>query len=557
MLSNLYIENMAVIEKSFIEFDNGLNVFTGETGAGKSIVIDAINAVIGQKISKDVVRTGSNKAVVTATFINLSENIKSVLSENGFDCEDDEIVIQREIRSDGRTTARISSRPVSVSVLKSIGSELVNIHGQHDTQVLLHPDKHIDIIDAFAGLEYELGKFKNMYQQYLNLKSKYLSINNDEVQKAQRIDILSYQIDEIESADLKIGEDETLAEKQKIIKNSSEIINSLSKSYSKLSGENNSLGAVDLLSDISQNISYSSEYYPTLRDMADRLEEIAIEVNEFKSEIRDYIDDFDFDPDELNIIESRIDEIYKLKHKYGDSIEKILEFCSKAKQELMEIETSDELRNKYLQQLKILGTDIKSKAKELSIARKKAAEKFTAEIQEQLKFLDMPNVSFFVVFSDTGMTSKGYDKIELMISTNPGEPPKPVAKIASGGELSRIMLALKNTMADKDKIPTMIFDEIDTGVSGGAAQKIGLKLKEASCDRQVLCVTHSAQIAALADTHLHITKSVHDNKTYTKVKLLDFNGRKQELARIMGTGQITDLNLKNAEELLKNAGHKC
>ncbi|MDF2566950.1 MAG: repair protein RecN [Oscillospiraceae bacterium] len=555
MLTSLYINNLAVIEKAYIDFDMGLNVFTGETGAGKSIVIDALNAILGQRATKEIVRNGEEKAVISGVFTKLTHDTIKKIEEYGFEVENDEIIIQREISSDGKSSARLCSRPITVSVLREIGSELINIHGQHDNQVLMSAEKHIDILDSCAGIDGILSEYKQCYAELKRIRKELAELHTDEAQKAQKIDLLSYQIEEIEAAELHVGEDEALESERKTIQNSTKIMDSLRAAYEALYGGESYDGAVDLVSGASQEISSASEFYEDITESAQRMEGLSYELQEIASEISGFLENFDYDPRKLDEIELRLDEIFKLKHKYGATIEDILEFLVHAQQELEKIERSDVSQKELSERLIVQQEKIKNISGKLSNQRRKAAREFVHLVSQELIFLDMPNVKLDVFFESCDFYSKGTDKIEFLISTNLGEPPKSIAKIASGGELSRIMLAIKNVMADKDAIPTLIFDEIDTGVSGRAAQKIGLKLKQVANNKQVICVTHSAQIAALAGTHLYISKQVENNRTFTKIDTLDFDGRKYELARIMGTDSITDLMLKNAEEMLIMAGN--
>lgn len=554
MLTRLYIENLAVIEQAEIDFDNGLTVFTGETGAGKSIVIDAVNAVLGGRTSKDIVRTGANKAVIIAQFNGLSRNLKLKLNEFGIDA-DDELIIQREISVDGKSNARILSRPVAISVLKELACDLINIHGQHDNQIIMSVDNHIRILDSYAHTARYLEEYTIKYEEYLSLVKKLESLNIDDTMKAQRIDLLSFQVDEIFSADLSVEEEEELQRKHEAIKNSSKIVENLNSAYEKLFGYEGFQGATDLVSGASYDVSVALNYYEALTALNERMESVSIELSEIASELSDVLENIEFDDDEINRVESRLDELFKLKRKYGQSVTEILEYYNKAKAELEEMSFADEYKEKLTVKINSIRKQLMQMAKKIQIIRKESADEFVKTVSEQLEFLDMPNVRFEIKFSEVELYSLGIDKVEILISTNPGETPKSVSKIASGGELSRIMLAIKNTMADIDDSDTMIFDEIDTGVSGSGSQKIGLVLKQVSKNRQVICVTHSAQIAAQADKHLFISKSVKDDRTYTKVELLDFEGRKQELARIIGTDKITKLTLDNAEEMLKMANN--
>lgn len=550
MLCELFIQNLAVIEKTSIQFDKGLNVFTGETGAGKSIVIDAINAVLGQRTSKEFVRHGQNKASITARFNNLSDNVINKLFEFGYEPEDGELIITREIFADSRSTARIMGRPVTVSILKEIGTELINIHGQHDNQILLSPQKHIDILDKYGDFYSLLDEYTACYKNVVQIKREMKKASEKQSDKVEKIDLLTYQIDEIQNAELKIGEDIELEAKRSEVRNSAKIIELLSQSHNALYGDNGEGGVVDLTKFATSSIEKATEFYEPADEIYTRLEGISAELDEITQDIYDKLDGFDFNQDYLDIIESRIDEINKLKRKYGETIEEILEYCKTAKQELSTLEISEQ----HLLELDENGKKEYSKllllAQKITDKRKSAAEQFIKSVTQELIFLDMPNVCLDVSLQHVKPNSKGQDNVEFLISTNKGEPPKPIAKIASGGELSRIMLAIKNTLADKDEIQTLIFDEIDTGVSGRAAQKIGLKLKQAAKNRQIITVTHLAQIASLADHHFLIKKDSDDENTYTNVTKLDYNGRIYEVARIMSTDEITDLMLENAKAMI-------
>ncbi len=555
MLTGLYINHLAVIEQAYIEFTKGLNVFTGETGAGKSIVIDAINSVLGQRVSKEIVRTGEKKAVVSAVFGDLSDKVLQKLSELGLEAENGELIIQREITADGKSSARVCARPVTASALRELGGLLMNIHGQHDNQILMTPERHIDLLDNYGELSAPLAAYQEEYQKLLSLRRELDRLNMDEAQKAQKMDLLRYQVNEIEAAQLQEGEEEELESRKKAVSNASKIMESLGEAYQCFYGSQESDGAVDLVNSASGALSYASGFYEDLKDASDRMADISIELQEIASQVGDSFQGLDFDPRELDDIESRLDELYRLKRKYGPTVQDVIVFGEQAREELDKMEGADEEIARLQTRLACSQEHVTALAEELSSLRQQAARRFVDSVREEVKFLDMPGVKLGVRFERIPAYDKGIDKLEFLISTNPGEPPKPIAKIASGGELSRIMLAIKNTLADKDEIPTLIFDEIDTGVSGRAAQKIGLKLSQAAKNRQILCVTHSAQIAALSDTHFLIAKSVEGDRTFTRVTQLDFDGRKQELARIMGTDQITDLMLQNAEEMLR-AGQK-
>ena len=555
MLSELYIKNLAVIEKTNIRFEPGLNVFTGETGAGKSIVIDAINAILGQRTSKDIVRTGEDKAVINAVFTELGADVLKTLDDYGYEAEDGTLMIQREISADGKSSARICGSPVTASVLREIGSHLINIHGQHDNQVLLQPEKHLDILDAFGSVEAEKEADYASYRKLVQLKKEISQIDTDESEKERKADLLRYQIQEIQSAALQPGEEETLENDKKALLNYSNILENLQTAYAALFGNDDMIGAADGVSEASDALSEAAEYDDNIGELSEKLTDLSYQLSDVAQEVSSLLQNMEYDPRQLDEIEERLDLLFKLKRKYGDSVEKIQAYLATAQEELEGIELSDErlteLKAQEQQEL-MLAREL---AEQLSVRRREAAERLVTQITSELQFLDMPNVKLTVDFKKTPLRVNGKDEVEFFISTNPGEPPKPISKIASGGELSRIMLAIKNALADKDNVPTLIFDEVDTGISGRAAQKVGLKLKSVAKNRQVVCVTHLAQIAALGDNHFLIRKDFTEDKTYTNVHKLDFEGRKQEIARIIGTDQITDLTLKNAEEMLLQGNH--
>lgn len=552
MLSEIFIQNLAVIEKADIRFSMGLNIFTGETGAGKSIVVDSINAVLGQRISRDIIRTGTDKAVIVGVFCDLPENVVKKVEEYGYELEDGQLIVQREIQSDGKNNVRLCGRPVTLAVLKDICGDLVNIHGQHDNQSLLLPELHLGILDNFGGYQKTIDDYQATFAQLKDVVMEIKRLAADENEKEQRKDLLAYQIEEIEDAALQPGEEEAVEIELKGLRNFSRVAEDLGKAYQFLNGDDDVEGAVGLLSGANDFLLNVAALLEDLEPLSSSLQDVYYETQELTSKISDFLDSFDFDPDRLSYLEDREDEIKKLKRKYGESIERILEFKENAKAELDTIENADAVLINLSQKQHALMETTRQKAADLSKKRKDAAERFVRSVEKELKFLDMPNVILNVALNPCKMNRFGQETAEFMISTNLGEPPKPMSKIASGGELSRIMLAIKNVLADKDRIPTMIFDEIDTGVSGRAAQKIGLKLKEVSHNKQVICVTHLAQIAALADKHLLIEKKTKKDRTFTEVTDLDFEGRKREVARIMGTGQMTDLLLRNAEDLIRN-----
>lgn len=551
MLSQLYIENIAVIEKASIDFHDGFNVLTGETGAGKSIVIDSIHAILGERTSRELVRTGASSAYVSAVFRDPGRQVIEKLAEFGYAPEEDgTVMLQREINSEGKTVCRINGRPASVSVLKEVGVGLINIHGQHESYDLLSPDLHIRYIDRMGVPENLLEQYRNSFERMHQIKQELSSFHMDEQQKARQIDLLTYQIEELEAAELHPGEQEELNKRRTMYLNSEKIAGSLATAKAAIDGDEEVQGALSAVSSAASVVSDAERFLPELHSLAERLKSMEYDLEDCSAELRDYSSQIEYDPQELENIEARLDQIYRLSLKYGGTAEQMLEFLEKSKQELQNIQLSDENIAKLTKEHQEASEHTEKLAAEISSYREKACGLFAAQVKQELKFLDMPNIDFEVRQDTVPLNQLGCDKIEFYISTNPGEPAKPIAKIASGGELSRIMLAIKTVLADKDEIDTLIFDEVDTGISGSAAQKVGLKLREAAGSRQILCVTHLAQIAALGDTQYLIRKHVRENKTFTDVTELDYEGRKQELARIMGGTQITPLMLQNAGEML-------
>ncbi|MFA9380083.1 MAG: DNA repair protein RecN [Acetanaerobacterium sp.] len=556
MLSELYIDNIAIIEEASIRFERGLNIFTGETGAGKSILIDAINAILGERTSRDLIRSGAAKASVTALFTDVSAQAAARLLELGYEPDEDgTVLISREVTTDGRANCRICAKPVTVSILRELGGSLIDIHGQHDSRTLLDADKHTRFIDGFGSLAPLLQQYSAHYIQLCAIEKRLQAITIDESEKVRHIDLLTYQINEIEEAALESGEEETLLAERKRINNASRILEALNLAYESLTGSEEIEGANRLVTEAARALTDIAPVCEDVSDAAQRLDEISIELNEFENDIREILDEFEYDPRNLDKIEYRLDQIYRLKKKYGTSVDEILEYLERAQRELEEIEFSDELMQRLTAQRGEALEKANEAALTLSQRRDEAAAEFAHSVTNELVFLDMPNVEFAVQNTKGQMRANGIDNIQLLISTNPGEPPKPISKIASGGELSRIMLAIKTVLAGSDDVDTMIFDEIDAGVSGRAAQKIGLKLREIASGRQVICVTHLPQIAALGDHHMLIEKKVRDSKTFTEVHALDREERKGELARIMGGDAVTELTLSSADEMLKLAGH--
>lgn len=552
MLTSLKIENVAIIESAAIEFGCGLNVLTGETGAGKSIVIDSINAVLGERTSKDIIRTGSDSAKVYAVFEDIGENVRSLLEDDGIDCSEDVLIINRTINRDGKNVCRINGCPVTVGMLKSVGKELIDIHGQHDNQALLSADRHCDFVDGFARRQDLIDEYRKSFKQLREIRNKISKLRTDEASKSQRIDFLTYQINELEMAEIMVGEKDSLIEKKSLINNAQKVINSVNSAYLALKSEGS---GIDSVCDAAENVSDAVQYSSDLNSAAERLNNIRYELDDIAEILREALYSFDFDERELDVIEERLDVLYRLSRKYGETEEQMLEFLENAKNELDNITCSEEIFNNLIEEESRVLRRTSELADELTAMRIQAGERLSEKICDELRYLDMPNVRFFVKCDQTDFTENGRDDIEFLISANAGEEPKPLAKIASGGELSRIMLAIKNVLADLDEVGTMIFDEIDTGVSGRAAQKIALKLREVSQGRQVICVTHLAQIASQGDVHLYISKSVNDGKTFTHIKSLIADERIEEIARIMGGIEITELQLSSAREMLEQAGN--
>lgn len=554
MLSTLYIENIAVIEKTNIDFTQGLNVLTGETGAGKSIIIDSINAVTGHRTSKDIIRTGSDSAYVSATFTDVSVEIMDKVMDMGFTAEDNTLIFSRELSLNGRNTCRINNRPATVSTLKELGINLINIHGQHESLELMQSDSHIIYIDNYGNLSSLKEDYYNSYKELIKLKKLLNSKGGDESQRLYEIDLLSFQIDEIDNASLSIGEDESLNEEKKILQNSEKIRSFLEKAKDNLSGYSGGDSACNLVDQASTNLIKASNFYDEAEGLSNRLSDLSYSLQDISVEINDLIDNLEFNPSRLEEIEIRLDEIYKLKRKYGSTIEEILTYRDNAEARLNELVNFDKNMAEAKEKYDTLLAETYEKSVVLTNARQKAGQEFTYKVQEEMKFLDMPNVRISVSIEETPLSSTGKDKVEILISANPGETPKPVSKIASGGELSRMILAIKTVLSESDIVDTLIFDEVDTGISGKASRKVGLKLKEVAKNRQVICVTHQVQIASLGDSHHLIRKNIKDDRTFTDVTTLDRQGRIDELARIMGGIDITENTKKLAEEMLDNRG---
>lgn len=554
MLANLKISNIAIIKEAVIDFGNGLNVLTGETGAGKSIIIDAINAVLGERTSRELIRTGTDFAEVCALFRNINNSVINVLTEIGIRPEEDStLLITRKMFADGKNVCKVNGQSVTVSMLKKIGQTLINIHGQLDNQNLLNEEHHVSYIDAFSGNELTKEEYVTAYNSFKEAERKYKSFVNNESEKARKIDILTYQTEEIEAADIKTGEYADLIKRRSFLQNAETLIELVSSALSAIQGEDGENGADSLVSFASSSLQKAADYDDTLKTVSETLTDISYSLADCASELNSFLFSADIDPKELDLVEERISVLESIFKKYGETEEDVLEYLQNAQKELEEITFSDKIKENLKAEADEKEKQMLRCAEKLSETRKRASEMFIKTVASELEFLKMPSIVFKVVQNKVECNENGQDEIYFMISANAGEEPKALSKIASGGELSRIMLAIKNVLASNDEIQTLIFDEIDTGVSGRTAQKIGIKLKEVSFDRQVLCVTHLAQIASFADSHYLISKSEHDNKTFTNVKILSDSERIDELSRIIGGINSTDISKKAAEELIVNA----
>lgn len=547
MLSLLHIENIAVIEQADISFDKGFNVLTGETGAGKSIVIDAISAILGQRAYRDMIRTGTSKASVRAVFTKVPNF--PWFEENGVEY-DGETVIQRDIFLDGKNVCRVNGTLVTVAILHKLGIQLINIHGQHDSASLFDEENHLRFLDAFADNGGLLADYREKFAAVSELRRQIDRMTMDEGEKLRRMETLKYQIAEIEKADLKSGEDEVLEQRRKLLQNSEKLSQGLEEASEALLGGDDSDGAAALLAQAAYALSRIARYSDDYTGFQERLTDLKYQVQDIADEVRDSLDELSYSADELETIEARLDIIHRLRRKYGADCDEILAYLDKAQKELDEIEFADD----RVEQLKKKLAKHEKQAWDAALALRKNRQEQGAVMAEkilsELSQLNMPRVQFQCRFRETELTSEGADAVAFYLSANAGEDLKPLSKVASGGELARIMLSMKNVLAEKDAVDTLIFDEVDTGVSGRAAQRIAEKLKSLAKHKQVLCVTHLPQLAALADTHMLIAKSEHDGRTYTTVTPLDRKGRAMELARIIGGAHITETTLKSAEEML-------
>ena len=555
MLSTLYIENLAIIEKAELAFDAGFNVLTGETGAGKSIIIDALGAVLGERTSRDLVRTGSAEALVSATFTELSESVTEELREQGFEPDEDgSLLITRRIAADGKTACRIGGRPATVAVLREIGRRLVNIHGQHENQTLLSVDRHRGYLDALGQLQPVWEAYAETYHRYCAIRRELKKLDMDEDAKERRMELLRFQINELEAADIKVGEEEALKKRRDIFRSSEKITAALRRAESAYNGDDDRDGVSVLLSAVTESLQTAAGLLEDLQPLAERVQTLTYELDACGDELRDAAENLTFDEAERDAVEERLAYLRRILTKYGGTEEAALDMLAACREELDGIVTSDARIIELNAELAKAQDVMVAAANRLTEARRTAADRFAARVQEELTFLDMPRVTLAVSIEPTALTVNGADKVEFLISSNPGEPPRSIAKIASGGELSRIMLAIKSVMADVDDIDTLIFDEIDTGISGHAAQRVGLKLRATATSgvrsRQILCVTHLAQIASQGHHHLLISKEVVNERTFTRVSGLDEVGRERELARIV-SGSVTDASLNAAREMLR------
>ena len=554
MLSSLQIENVAVIQKAEVHFEPGLNVLTGETGAGKSILIDSINAILGNRTSKDLVRTGAAKAVIRAAFEQVPPAVLDKLEQSGYE-RSEALLLSREITAEGKSSCRINGMPATAAVLRELCGGLININGQHDSVGLLNPAHHLGILDDYAQNRTVFQEYYTLYRELVQVKRELDALITDEAEKQRKIDLLQYQVQEIEDAGLTAGEEQTLENRRKVLSNASAIRDRLAQSYALLSGSDDAAGAVDLLGEASNAVDAAAQLDPALTAAAGQLLDLYYNAKDVAADLIGRLDTYDTNDAELDEVEQRLDLLYRLKRKYGSTVEDVIAFGQKAREELDNIQHSQQ-RYDALQAEKLrLYAKAREKAEVLTQTRLKAFEELNTRISGTLDFLNMPGVRMTLRHTRGPLASHGQDSVEFYISTNPGEAPKPLAKIASGGELSRITLAIKNAMADKDAVPTVIYDEIDSGVSGKAAGRIGEVLRQSAQGHQILCITHTAQIAALADCHLLIQKNVSNERTYTEIHPLDENGRVEALARLISGDHVTELSRANAREMLQERKH--
>lgn len=554
MLSSLQIENVAVIQKAEVHFEPGLNVLTGETGAGKSILIDSINAILGNRTSKDLVRTGAAKAVIRAAFEQVPPAVLDKLEQSGYE-RSEALLLSREITAEGKSSCRINGMPATAAVLRELCGGLININGQHDSVGLLNPAHHLGILDDYAQNRTVFQEYYALYRELVRVKRELDALITDEAEKQRKIDLLQYQVQEIEDAGLTAGEEQALENRRKVLSNASAIRDRLAQSYALLSGSDDAAGAVDLLGEASNAVDAAAQLDPALTAAAGQLLDLYYNAKDVAADLIGRLDTYDTNDAELDEVEQRLDLLYRLKRKYGSTVEDVIAFGQKAREELDNIQHSQQRYDALQAEKLCLYAKAREKAEVLTQTRLKAFEELNTRISGTLDFLNMPGVRMTLRHTRGPLASHGQDSVEFYISTNPGEAPKPLAKIASGGELSRITLAIKNAMADKDAVPTVIYDEIDSGVSGKAAGRIGEVLRQSAQGHQILCITHTAQIAALADCHLLIQKNVSNERTYTEIHPLDENGRVEALARLISGDHVTELSRANAREMLQERKH--
>ena len=552
MLELLHIENIAIIEAADIEFAPGFNALTGETGAGKSIVIDSLSAVLGQRTSRELIRTGADKAFVSAAFSGVEPGLTEAL---GIQPEPDgTLLLQREIQTDGKNVCRINGRPVTVSQLRALGTRLLNIHGQHDGQQLLDEEQHIIYLDSFGKTEALINAYTEKYKHFTDIRRQIGALQMDEAEKARRVDTLQYQIEELKRAKLKPGEEEELTARRGMLRNAEKFLDAVAGADYALNGDDSGGGALSALRQAQDALGGVRHLDDAFGQLYERLGEAYSEVYDIAATVEDKRGELDVSPGELDRVESRMDQLYRLKKKYGATVEDMLDYLHRCTEELAQIEDAGDTLARLEQELARAETNARQAAQALSNARKAAAERLTAQILAELQQLDMGKIRFAVDFVEKPLDSDGMDAVRFLMSANVGEELRPIHKIASGGELARIMLAMKNVLSEQDRVGTMVFDEVDTGVSGRAAQKVAEKMARISRRKQVLCVTHLPQLAALADTHFLIAKGERDGRTFTTVTPLDFEGRKAELARIIGGTSITETTLRSAAEMLRTNG---
>ena len=555
MLSLLHIENIALIQSADIRFEPGYNVLTGETGAGKSIVIDSIGAVLGERTSRELIRTGAKSALVTAVFTQVPP--LPWLEENGIALHDGEVLLQREIQGDGRNVCRVDGRLVTVAQLRELGRQLLNIHGQHDGQQLLDPASHLGYLDRCGGHTELLENYRTAYQAWNGLRKQIAALEMDEAERSRRVDTLNFQIRELERAQLRAGEDEELDQRRTLLRSAGKLMDALQAAEYALCGDDEGGGVCSLLADAEGELDSVSQFSTPLEELARQVSELRSAADDAADTLRDLTREMEFSPGELDEVESRLDVLYRLKKKYGATVEEMLQYLDRCRKELDEIQYADDTIARLTKELDKARKEVDRAAQALSQQRRKAAEKLEKRVQEELRQLDMPKVRFQVEFAPIenqwGLDETGMDQVQFLMSANVGEALKPIQKVASGGELARIMLALKNVLAQDDEIGTLVFDEVDTGVSGRAAQKVAEKMAQVARHKQVLCVTHLPQLAALADTHFSVSKGEREGRTYTNLERLDRKQRREELARLIGGAAVTPALLESAEELLSQA----